>query len=343
MWRRRLGLVVLRICRDWGMRHDLDTRSGWRRAILALLIALGAASGATLHAQAQAQVPSYDAQLAFEAAVVRYGGRAFENLTGNGCKDRLRSHGHIDTLGRRSAEALPGTSPMRCAVKYAPSLDEAPELPAILFFDDAPEDYYERRGTDMPSTKRRGVYLYRFDSGVLRQGSNGRYGIVPAGRDPVVVRASDVVSWGLIISNVERDAPHASIPFIETLITPDATAIYHCKVFRACDPVRVTGASYGLCDGRTKTFDGRGGLSTTSAKPHDPLRTKGCEAQAIVAGADRVETSFLRWKPLGQERSSVGSIGNSWTIEGSDPPGAYRIEVRISGQLVGALDFEVRR
>jgi hypothetical protein len=56
-----------------------------------------------------------------------------------------------------------------------------------------------------------------------------------------------------------------------------------------------------------------------------------------------METMFRRSAAPPQGVATFTSIGNAWQIQDSDPPGSYRIEVRISGQLIGALDFEVRR
>ena len=41
--------------------------------------------------------------------------------------------------------------------------------------------------------------------------------------------------------------------------------------------------------------------------------------------------------------AGISSMGNQWVIEEKDQAGNYRIEIRLSGKLIGALDFEVQK
>jgi hypothetical protein len=266
----------------------------------------------------------------FEAAVRRYGGTGLENLYGPGCGQRLRP---LLTGGRKAT----------CVVKYSASLDQPLELPAVLVFQ--PNHHYWGSQTPASPPRERGIYLYRFSGGVLVPDRLGAYRTSHPEQGRLVVRPSQVVSWSVVVSNDERSPGHESVPFIESLITPAGTRIFHCKVhgFR-CDPPKVTQSNqWGLCEGLTKTYDNRGALARTSAYPHDPLPGTGCEASAIIVGEQSWETMFRRSVSPPQGTTTFTSIGNSWQIQDSDPPGVYRIEVRISGQLIGALDFEVQR
>jgi hypothetical protein len=303
------------------------------RALLLLAATVGIASpaSASVSLTFDPHTTPTEAEIAdFEAAVRRYGGTGLENLRGY-CGSRLRA---VRINGGRRAT---------CVVNYSPSLDQPLELPAVLMFQ--PNHHYWGNRTPITPPRERGIYLYRFGAGVLVPGRLGAYGISQPDGGRLRVRPSQVVSWNLVLSNDERSTGHESLPYTESLITPEGTRIFHCKVhgFR-CDPLTVSQHNqWGLCEGLVKTRDGLGATLRTSATPHDPLPGTGCEASAIIRGAESTETMFRRFVTPRQGAATFTSIGNSWQIQDSDPPGVYRIEVRISGQLIGALDFEVQR
>lgn len=307
--------------------------SSMLRALLLLVASVGIASpaSATVSINFDPHTTPTEAEIAdFEAAVRRYGGTGLENLRGY-CGSRLR------------ATRISGGQRATCVVNYSPSLDRPLELPAVLMFQ--PKHHYWGMQTPVTPPRERGIYLYRFGAGVLVPGPLGAYRISHPNEGRLRVRPSQVVSWNLVLSNDERSTGHESLPYTESLITPEGTRIFHCKMHGwRCDPLTVSQRNqWGLCEGLVKTRDGLGATVRTSDKPHDPLPGTGCEASAIIRGAESTETMFLRFAspPLGT--ATFTSIGNAWQIQDSDPPGVYRIEVRISGQLIGALDFEVQR
>ena len=303
------------------------------RALLLVTLAGAAAPAlASVSLYSDSRTTPTEAEIAdFEAAVRRYGGTGRENLRGPGCGYRLRAM----TLG--------GSRKATCVISYSASLDQPLELPAVLMFQ--PNHHHWGTQTPVNPPRERGLYLYRFSAGVLVPHRLGAYRISPPDQGRLRVRPSQVVSWNLVLSNDERSPGHESLPYTESLITPEGTRIFHCKVHGLrCDPLTVSQRNqWGLCEGRVKTRDGRGATASTSVTPHDPLPGTGCEASAIIPRDQAMETMFRRSAAPPQGSATFTSIGNAWQIQDSDPPGAYRIEVRISGQLIGALDFEVPR
>ena len=296
------------------------------------LLAMPLARAASLYHDPN-RTPSVEEMLAFEAAVQRYGGTGLENLLGHGCSSRHKAQRVVTKNGSGVAT---------CVVAYSPSLDQPLELPAIFVFQPK-HDYWGTQERPTPP-RQRGIYLYRFSAGVLEPGRHGAYRITAEGRSRIPVRASQVVAWNAILSNDERTQGHESLPYTETLITPAGARIFHCKVWGRCDPLKVSQRdSWGLCEGRTRVVDNVGATSKTPQVPHQPMPGTGCEARSIVTGESVWETQFQRFVTPPQGTATFTSMGNSWQIQDTDPPGSYRIEVRISGQLIGALDFEVQR
>lgn len=276
----------------------------------------------------------------FERAALLYGGHSMENLDGKGCGHRLSVRRPVPPS---SAPTLL-EDPWRCRLKFSPDLDVPfQQFPVAMFYDrrgwngGAPPP----RAQDM-----RGVYIYRFDAGKLVNEGSDVFRTQSAEPGAMLkVRAGEVVTWSMILSNVEYDAPHYSVPLREILVTPVSTRIHHCLVhgLNGCDPLNVRVANFGLCEGKTRLFDGKGGLSATSTSHFQPLAGTQCEAIALIDDGDRWLSIFHRFHPMPQGLASVASAGNSWQIEAADPPGAYRIDVRVSGKLVGQLAFEVVR
>lgn len=310
----------------------MSLSSTLRTLLLSAAVSITTPAIASISLSADPRTTPTEAEVAdFEAAVRRYGGTMMENLRGPGCGNRLRAM----TLG--------GGRKATCVVNYSASLDQPLELPAVLMFQ--PNHHYWGTQTPLTPPRERGLYLYRFSAGVLAPHRLGAYRISHPEGGRLRVRPSQVVSWNLVLSNDERSPGHESLPYTESLITPEGTRIFHCKVhgFR-CDPLTVSQRNqWGLCEGLVKTWDGRGAKRGTSAAPHHPLPGTGCEASAIIPRDQAMETMFRRSAAPPQGSATFTSIGNAWQIQDSDPPGSYRIEVRISGQLIGALDFEVRR
>lgn len=303
--------------------------SWWLAAGIALLLAMPAQATDRLLGKRD-----------FERAAVLYGGGSIENLEGRGCGHRL----YVARPAPPSSAPTNLQDPWRCRLKFSPDLDVPfQQFPVAMFFD--------RRafnGASPPPRPQdmRGVYIYRFDAGKLVNDGSDIFRTQSAEPGAVLkVRAGEVVTWSMIVSNVEYDAPHDSIPLREILVTPVATRIHHCSVsaLNGCDPLNVRAASFGLCDGRVRLFDGRGGLQTTSTSHFQPMGGTRCEAIALIDDGDRWLSVFHRFHRMPQGLGSVASAGNSWQIEPADPPGAYRIDVRLSGKLVGQLVFEVVR
>lgn len=276
-------------------------------------------------------------QRAFERAVILYGGLSQENLVGNACSYHGAERAPFFGSGERNVAA-------QCRVKHADRLDQPLERWPVVFQYSRSHRYYGR-DPQRPEDGR-GVYLYRFDAGKLQQRGDGVFSLAPraAGR-PLAVRAGDVVVWSAIVSNLENDAPHDTIAFQEVLVTPNGTRIHHCltQALNGCDPLNPKAAQFGLCDGRVKAYDGKGAQSHTSARHFTPMTDSGCQAMAVIDDGDVRRTVFRRFQAMPQGEASIRSLGNQWVVEDQDPPGAYRIEVRLSGRLVGALDFEVTR
>jgi len=270
----------------------------------------------------------------FERAVTLYGGSNEENLVGLGCANKYSKH-------RPNMDNKIKTD---CRVKYAPRLDNAfTKFPVVLQFKRT-HHYYGQQQPKPQDTH--GVYIYRFDSGKLENKGNGVFRLATENTTRrIQVRTGEVVSWSLIISNLENELPHEKIPYKEILITPLTARIHHCSKYEPdnCDPLKIKNVSWGLCEGRVKQQqDGKKSMHT-SYSYFEPMTDTFCHAEAIIDGESFRSTIFARAKGMGQGPHSFRSIGNQWVIEDNDPAGAYRIEVRISGKLVGALDFEVVR
>lgn len=275
----------------------------------------------------------------FERAVLLYAGAGEENLLGLACghRNRLTPPNFGDHRDSPKEDRL-------CRVTHADRLDQPFRRFPVVFHYLRSHRYYGAQ-PQRPQDQR-GVYIYRFEAGKLENVGQGVFRRMSAAPDTrVPVRAGDVVSWSAIVSNLENESPHDSVPFQEFLITPRGTLIHHCSLWalNGCDPLNPRAATFGLCAGRVKTHDAKGGRPNTSMSFFEPMRDTHCEAAAIVDDGDRWQTVFKRFQRMPQGLGSITTMGNQWVIEDADPPGRYRIEVRLSGRVVGALDFEVLR
>jgi hypothetical protein len=270
----------------------------------------------------------------FERAVTLYGGSNEENLEGWGCRNKYDKHRpNMDTKYKTE-----------CRIKYASRLNNSfSKFPVILHFKRT-HHYYGQQPLKAQDTH--GVYIYRFDSGKLENKGDGVFRLATENTNKrIQVRTGEVVSWSLIISNLENIESHEKIPYKEVIITPLTAKIHHCSKYEPdnCDHLNIKKASWGLCEGRVKQQqDGKKSMDT-SYRFFEPMTDTFCHAEAIIDDESFRSTIFARAKGMGLEPHSIRSIGNQWVIEDNDPAGAYRIEVRISGKLVGALDFEVVR
>lgn len=276
----------------------------------------------------------------FERAVILYGGPTQENLVGRACGYRNAARAPNFAIGREGPKA----DDVLCRVAHSERLDQPlTRFPVVFHYPRSHRNYgaQAQRPMDM-----RGAYIYRFEAGRLENDGRGvfRRASVESGTR-LRVRSGDVVSWSAVVSNLENESPHDSIPFQEILVTPQGTRIHHClrMALNGCDPLNPRAAQFGLCEGRVKTQDGMGRQRDTSVRYFEPLRDTYCEAAAIIDEGDRWRTVFERFQRMPQGLGSIAGMGNQWVIEDRDPPGPYRIEVRLSGRVVGALDFEVVR
>ena len=272
----------------------------------------------------------------FERAVILYGGQNQENLVGRACRSRNSIKAPYYGANTKKEDLI-------CRVKYATRLDEPfTQFPVVFQYKRNSNDFGTREQRPQDS---RGVYLYRFEAGRLENKGNDVFQLIVEERGKkIVVRMGDVVSWSAIVSNIENDSPNDSITYQEIILTPKETRIHHCAFLAlgGCDPIRVKSAQFGLCDGRVKEFDGRGALRNTSQTYFVPMLGTFCEANAIIEELNFSRTVFLRHHQMLGE-ASISSMGNQWVIEEKDQAGNYRIEIRLSGKLIGALDFEVQK
>ena len=270
----------------------------------------------------------------FERAVLLYGGQNLENLVGKACHNR-----NSQTVGQNTKN-----KDFNCRVKYAARLDQPfTQFPVVFQYKRTNNLFgaQEQRPQDS-----RGVYIYRFEAGQLENKGNDVFHLTVAERSKkIVVRMGDIVSWSALVSNIENDVSSDSITYQEIILTPKETRIFHCalQALGGCDPIKVRSAQFGLCEGRVKKFDGLGALGNTSNTYFVPMTDTYCQAKAIVEELNFRRTIFLRHHPMPQGEASISSIGNQWVIEEKDQAGDYRIEIRLSGKLVGALDFEVQK